>query len=189
VADADILLALEAATFAPSPLNCQPWNFIIIRDERLKDQMARAIEKKLNAALGRIGDDDDLNILLGYTRFFAFFEKAPVAIAVVYRTVASPLVGFLERAGVPAGELEDTTHSEIQGTAAAIQNMLLKLHELGLGASWMTNPLIAAAELESLLEINKPWHLAAIIPVGVPASLPPAPRRKPVHSIAKFRLG
>lgn len=189
VEDADIWLALEAATYAPSPLNCQPWNFIIIKDDQLKEQMARAVETKLDMALGKIGADDDLNILLGYSRFFTFFKKAPVVIVVIYRTVVSPLVGFLERAGVPPELLEDTTHSEIQGTAAAIQNMLLSLHEMGLGASWMTNPLIATAELESLLEINKPWRLAAIIPVGVPASIPPMPRRKTVSSVAKFRLG
>jgi len=187
VKDADILLALEAATFAPSPYNCQPWNFIIIKDDQLKEQMALTIETKLNKALSKIGADDDIDILLRYSRFFAFFKKAPVVIAVICRTVASPLVGFLERAGVSPEELDDTSHSEIQGTAAAIQNMLLRLHEMGLGASWMTNPLIAVRELESLLEVKKPWHLIAIIPVGLPTSIPHAPRRKAVSSIAKFR--
>jgi len=187
VKDADILLALEAATFAPSPFNCQPWNFVIIKDDQLKKQMAQIVETKLNKALSRIGADDDIDILLRYSRFFAFFKKAPVVIAVICRTVASPLVGFLERAGVSLDEIEDTSHSEIQGTAAAIQNMLLRLHEMGLGASWMTNPLIAVRELESLLEIKKPWHLISMIPVGLPTSIPPMPRRKAMSSIAKFR--
>ena len=187
VKDADILLALEAATFAPSPYNCQPWKFAVIKGDQLKKQMAQIIETKLNKALSKIGADDDIDILLSYSRFFAFFEKAPVVIAAFCRTVTSPLVGFLERAGVSPEELEYTSHSEIQGSAAAIQNMLLRLHEMGLGASWMTNPLIAARELESLLEVKKPWHLIAMIPVGLPASIPPMPRRKKVSYIAKFR--
>ena len=187
VKDADILLALEAATYAPSPLNCQPWNFVIIKDSQLKKQMAQAVEMKLNKAFNTIGADDDIGILQNYARFFAFFEKAPVVIAVICRTVDSPLAGFLERAGVPPEVLEDNTHSEIQGTAAAIQNVLLRLHEMGLGASWMTNPLIAAGELEALLEVKKPWHLMAMIPVGLPASIPAMPRRKAVSSVVKFR--
>ena len=36
VKDEDILLALEAATYAPSPFNSQPWNFIIIKNVGIK---------------------------------------------------------------------------------------------------------------------------------------------------------
>jgi len=187
VKDEDILLALEAATFAPSPLNSQPWNFLIIKDDQLKKQMAQPIGTKLNQALGKIGADDDINILINYSRFFTFFEKAPVVIAVICRPVTSPLIGFLEHAGVSSEELVDTSHSEIQSAAAAIQNMLLRLHEMGLGACWMTNPLIAAEELESLLEVKKPWYLIGVIPIGSPALTPSIPRRKKVSSIAKFK--
>ncbi|MFC1861058.1 nitroreductase family protein [Chloroflexota bacterium] len=187
VKDEDILLALEAATFAPSPFNCQPWKFLVIKNDQLKKQMAQVIKNKLNKALIKIGEDDDVDILENYSQFFAFFEKAPIAVGIICRTISHPIIGFLERTGVSSKELVDTSHSEIQSTAAAVQNMLLRLHEMGLGACWMTNPLIATKELESLLEVKRPWHLIGVIPIGLSASVPPLPRRKAVSSIVKFK--
>ena len=53
----------------------------------------------------------------------------------------------------------------------------------------MNNPLIAAKELESLLQVKKPWYIMSIIPIGVPASIPHMPRRKKINSVVKFING
>jgi nitroreductase len=187
--DEDILDIIESATFAPSAINKQPWYFIVITDDALKKQMANVVETKLKEVLGKTAKDEDINTLVNYTNFFTFFEGAPVVIAVLCRPITSPLALFLERTGIPVDELEDPVHSEIQSASAAIQNMLLKAHELGLGACWMTNPLIAEKELESLLQVKKPWYIMCIIPIGVPASTPHMPRRKKIASIVKFVNG
>ena len=189
VKDEDILAILESATFAPSAINKQPWYFIVIKDDALKKQMASIVEAKLTEVLNKTAKDEDTDILINYSKFFTFFEEAPVVIAVLCRPITSPIAVFLERAGIPVDELEDPVHSEIQSASAAIQNMLLKAHDLGLGSCWMTNPLIAAKELESLLRVRKPWHIMSIIPIGVPASTPRMSRRKKISSITKFING
>ncbi len=38
----DLMRILEAATWAPSAGNCQPWEFVIVTDEELKREIARA---------------------------------------------------------------------------------------------------------------------------------------------------
>lgn len=189
VKDEDILAILESATFAPSAMNKQPWYFIVLKDDALKEQMANVVEAKLEEVLSKTAKDEDTDMLIKYSKFFTFFKEAPMVIAVLCRPITSPLALFLERAGIPLDELEDPAHSEIQSASAAIQNMLLKTHDLGLGACWMTNPLIAAKEIESLLQVKKPWHLMGIIPIGVPASTPRMPGRKKIASIVKFISG
>lgn len=189
VKDEDVLHIIEAASFAPSAINKQPWYFIVIKEDDLKKQMAHIVKEKLKEIFGKIGDDEDTKTLINYSQFFTFFEKAPIVIVVLCRPVTSPFVVFLERVGVPTDELKDPVCSDIQSTSAAIQNMLLRAHDLGLGACWMTNPLIAAKELESLLQVKRPWYIISIIPVGVPASIPSLPKRKNVSSIVKFKNG
>lgn len=189
VKDEDILDLIESATFAPSAINKQPWYFIVIKDDALKSQMANIVEAKLKEVLSMIEKDEESDMLINYSKFFTFFEEAPVVIAVLCRPITSPLAVFLARTGISIDELEDPVHSEIQSASAAIQNMLLKAHDLGLGACWMTNPLIAAKELELLLQVKKPWYILSIIPIGVPASIPHMPRRKKINSVVKLING
>ncbi|MFQ6087532.1 MAG: nitroreductase family protein [Candidatus Methanofastidiosia archaeon] len=69
----------------------------------------------------------------------------------------------------------------LQSTAAAIQNMLLSAHALGLGACW-----VGAFQEEEIKEILKlPDHLRpiALIPIGYPAESPPPRRRKDLSDV------
>jgi len=66
VSQKDLETLLEAAMVAPSRLNCRPWDFILIRDDRIKADLARLL------------------------RVHPYLEKAPVVIAVCARPDASP---------------------------------------------------------------------------------------------------
>lgn len=186
VDDKDIMLMLEAASMAPSNLNRQPWYFIVIKESSMKKKMADAVKLRLKKIIDKINQAPDKERFMKYSKYFFFFEKAPVVIAAFYRHTVSPIITFLERAGVSIEEKEDRSYSDIQSVSAAIQNMLLTAHSLGYGSCWMTNPLIAAEEIEALLGIEEPYHLLAIIPVGIPDSYPHPTRRKNISDIAKF---
>lgn len=72
----------------------------------------------------------------------------------------------------------------IQNCAAAIQNMLLEAHALGLGARW-----IGAFEEEmvkQLLSIPEEIRPQAIIAVGYPKTIPPKPPKMPLESLVFF---
>lgn len=70
----------------------------------------------------------------------------------------------------------------LQDTAAAIQNLLLAAHAMGLGACW-----VGAFRERSVAEILElPEHLRpiAVVPVGIPDEQPRVPPRRPVEEIA-----
>lgn len=78
---------------------------------------------------------------------------------------------------------EDDTFGWLLDTAAAIENMLLALHDLGLGGVWIMD--IDKRLVRSLLGIPSGWQIVSVIPFGYPAvkeeRLTP---RKPLSEVA-----
>ena len=69
---------------------------------------------------------------------------------------------------------------------AAIQNILLTAVDLGYGACWMSAPMVAKDGLESLIEVEEPYHLIAFVAVGVPAKNMKPKEKKPLDQIFKL---
>ena len=72
----------------------------------------------------------------------------------------------------------------IQDTAAAIQNMLLSVENLGLGACW-----IGAFDEKNCTEVLRlPSYLrpVALIPIGYPADKPLPTQRRSVEEVTTF---
>lgn len=63
----------------------------------------------------------------------------------------------------------------IQDTAAAIQNMMLRAHELGLGTCWVGA--FEAADVTKLLELPADVKPVAVVTVGYPDESPKSDRR------------
>jgi len=74
--------------------------------------------------------------------------------------------------------------SEVHSVAAAIQNMLLKAHSLGLGSLWIADIYYAREPLEK--HLGKPWKLMAAVTLGWPTSIPQPPPRKLVDEVTEF---
>ncbi len=68
----------------------------------------------------------------------------------------------------------------------AIENLLLVAHEMRLGASGMTGPLVASDRIREILDIPPSWDIAAFIPVGFAAEEPPATGRKPAGQVTRW---
>ncbi len=79
----------------------------------------------------------------------------------------APVVIMVWNAGERGRETEK--HS----VAAAIQNMLLKAHSLGLGSLWIGDIFFAAEALEQ--HLHKPWKLLAAVALRYPAYVPEGP--------------
>lgn len=76
------------------------------------------------------------------------------------------------------------TLKDAQGIGAAIENILLAAHALGLGACWMGKTCDAA--IETALCAKEDEELMALIPIGHPAQQPGAGSRHPLASITRF---
>lgn len=68
IEEAEVSVILEAGQWAPSWVNKQPWNFIVITDQRIKDQLSEVVP----------------------TAFTLGVKEAPVCIAVVVDTEQDP---------------------------------------------------------------------------------------------------
>lgn len=178
---------IAAAVTAPSASNKQPWRFVILTEPGLKARMAQAVR----AAVARVAAQIDPaweEAFRAYGDYFTRFENAPVVIVPLYRplTLLSSMVG----PGLSASDQRNVAgmehHSGLVSTALAMQNLLLMAHDLGLGASGLTGPLIAADALRELLAVPGGWDLVALIAVGYADETPSPTSRKNAAAVTRW---
>ncbi len=159
VTEAQIEAILEAGCWAPSPLNLQPWEFIVITDPHIKTQVKEAAEKAKNAVIAADGP--------GWVKKYAadFVQDAPVLIAVLFDPAKGGLGTFF---GQPQGAL--------QAASACIQNMMLKASELALESLWFT--FFDPDDVAPLLNVPEKLEMAGVIALGKPAEAVKAPPRR-----------
>jgi len=151
---------MEMATWAPSGMNLQNWFFLVITGQR-KESLVEIVGKSYNyikPVLEKVFADKPGAIKFT-KKFFERLGGAPVVVFAYY---------------TPTKEKAETS---IQSVAAAIQNLLLAAHAEGLGACWMTGPLHVAEEINAFLGVHDKT-LVAVVPLGYPDEVPPAPKRK-----------
>ncbi len=150
---------LELAMWAPSAMNRQQWFFVVVGGKKLKELLS-IIEKAYDCILPRLERffADKPKVISFTKQFFKNLGNAPVAIFCYY---------------TPTGD----DYSDVQSVAAAIQNMLLAAHAMGLGTCWMTGPVHMEKEINEALGI-KDKKLVAVVTVGYPAKQPPVPPRR-----------
>jgi nitroreductase len=152
---------INAALWAPSGTNAQPWEIDVLtgryRDEFV-ERAAHCIAQMIPLLKAANVPEKGQELLI---KFFKDLGGAPVVIAITIFQTADP--GMME--------------ANIQSGAALMQNLLLAAHAEGLGTCWMTGPKFVAKELLDYL--GKPdRHLLAITPIGYSAKEPPVPPRK-----------
>lgn len=154
---------LEAGTWAPSAKNGQQWRFTVLigsSKEELTTLFRHELEK-LSAKIGMRQMGSSFNSC-------RIMETAPVLIMVWNSNEDKPLA-----------------KPSMQSVAAAIENMLLKAHSVGLGSVWICDTYYATDALKK--HLGKPWELVAAVTLGWPAETPQPRSRKPVDEVTEFR--
>ncbi len=142
VGDQTIDLIIQMGTWAPSGLNNQPWKFIIIRDQHLKEEISTQ------------------------TKYSRIIQNAPVCIAV-----------FLDNAQI-YDRVKDT-----QAIGACLQNMLLTIHDQGLGGVWLGEILKNRETVERILDAPENCELMAIVALGHTEEKKSKGNRKPLNEV------
>jgi nitroreductase len=155
---------LEAATFAPSAENRQPWVFVVVRDAGLRMKIADLTRRAWRGggrqhSEGRLAPELLADVDQGAEGGVA---AAPVLVVVCGDT----------RLGV-----EVTLPASI---FPAVQNLLLAATALGLGSALTTLPTALGPELRACLSLPDSVHPLAVVPLGWPARRLGPPRRRPV---------
>jgi nitroreductase len=178
---------LASAVTAPSASNKQPWRFVVVERRATIAVMAASVRAAVDRIAAAIEPDFEA-AFRAYGDYFTRFEHAPVVIVPIFRplTMLSHLTGARlredDRIRIDAVERD----SGLIGTSLALQNLLLAAQAAGLGASGMTGPLLAAADLREQLAIPESWHLVALVPIGYPDEVPPATERKSVDHVTRW---
>lgn len=159
---------LEAGTWAPCHHITEPWRFSVIAGdarEQLGDVMARAkVERMIRQGKETEGE---------FERAKAKATRAPVIIAVAVEPVDGPKVVEIE---------------EVEAGAAAVQNMLLAAHSLGLATIWRTGDPAYDAGVKRFLGLKPETHIIGFIYIGYPAATPHRARHTP-HEVLTSWLG
>jgi len=151
---------LEAAAWAPSPLNTQPWQFIVITDEAKKNEIFLEADRCRKWAI----EESGWTWLKGYP--LVFLKEAPVIIAVV---------GDPKKTGVDMFQEEGGVGYQL-ACAAAIQNLLLAAHALGLGTLWFT--FFDKPHMREILNVPEGKTPVSLVCVGkASGELPSVPRK------------
>ncbi len=152
---------LEAAIWAPSAHNRQPWRFVIVSEQARKERLARTMGAKLRADLVADGAPEPI-IEADVGRSFERISAAPVLI-LLCMTVSDMDAYPDERRSAYERTMA------IQSTAMAGQNILLMASSLGLGACWMCAPLFCPDLVGAALDLPADWQAQGMITVGYPA--------------------
>lgn len=187
VPEAHLRLIIEAATWAPSGFNKQPWKFIIIRERAMIEQMAAAVRLKLEEIAKWPGARGNEKSIMAMLKGFTVFKEAPVAIAVLTCEYIAPMDKILAKESLTFEEkFRLRALPGLQSVAAAIQNMLLTATAMGYGTCWGTGCLIASEGIEKILKAGDDWQLVAVVPVGIAKVTPKPPKRKAVDAVMEI---
>jgi len=151
---------LEAASWAPSPLNAQPWEFCVVSGKDAKARIHAEAVRCRDWAMEKSGwkwlANYGMDFLLG----------VPVMIGVAGDPAKSGVDQFMPQ-GAQAYQ---------HACAAAIQNMQLAAHALGLGSLWFT--FFDKAKVAEILGVAPGRDVVALVCLGkAKGAIKPVPRK------------
>lgn len=138
---------LEAGTWAPSHFRTEPWRFFVITDDA-RIQLGKAISAYTAKTLKDANSEESIKRL---RREEIKPLRAPVIIAVAVEPT--------ERSKVLIKEEYAAVH-------AAIQNMLLAAHGLGLGVIWRTGNACYSQEVKTLFGLSSKAEMVGFLYIG-----------------------
>jgi nitroreductase len=166
ISEEDLAMILEAGRQAPSGENAQPWRFIIVREAETRRKLgalagggsgrrftAEYVTNQMQERFANLQDDAKKKAAfekLTSGQVSAFLANAPLNIVVCGKK-----------------DVWDTPYD----TSAAIENMLLMITALGLGACWVIAPCIDIRDeerIKAILDIPPGFKAISIISVGRP---------------------
>ncbi len=180
VDDALVLHLIELATKAPTGSNAQNWEFILVKDPRVKARLARLNRNafRVYGAIGRrfverSGDEKMMRTLKAAQWQADHFADVPVLVVACVKGVIAPWPPV-------------ATSSAYGSIFPAVQNLLLAARAAGLGAALVTLPLFSNVLARRVLGL--PWnvHPCAVIPLGWPIGKYGPTTRKAVGEVVSL---
>jgi nitroreductase len=158
---------IEAARWAPSSANSQPWDIIVVKDQHTRERIQASVRR----VVSRIKELRDFPFLRTFTG--GYLLEAPVQLVVC----GDPRFQYVSMMNGVDDQVE--LFALWGSVSMAIQNMMLAAHALGLGSAVFTN--FYPEEVKAILKVPDPLKVICSLPIGYPAGegKPPPERRSP----------
>ena len=184
VDDAVVLKCIELALRAPTGANGQNWEFIVVKDARVKEKLAQryrqAWKVQRDVVLRHVVAQDEsmAKIVRSIQWQIDHFTEIPVLVVACLRLGA--------RDGrLPVVRMPHVAESAYWGSIyPSVQNLLLAARAMGLGASLITLPLWSQTSARSILGLPRSLTPCCIVPLGWPRGRYGPTTRKPVEQVA-----
>lgn len=147
---------LQAAVYAPSAHNLQPWRFAIVESGAARTLLGQALTLRMSSDM-QAQNAPQSEIDSRVERSLGRIAEAPVVILLCRDTEA-----------VRADQPEETLMG-VQSVAAAGLQLLLAAHAHGLGGNWICWPLYAQQETTRALGLPANWQPQGMVFIGYPA--------------------
>lgn len=189
---------LEAGRYAPSAGNCQPWKFVVVRDQQIINGITKDVvrisglfKKLIEYRTGRF---KFLKKALAKT-FMRFMpnDLHPTPFSAVslladeklglYHGAPSAILIFMDARGVSKPALD---------CGIAGQNMVLTAHSMGLGTCWVSFTKLAFEKTKrwnKYFGIEYPYKFVSSIAVGYPLGEPDGFVSRETHEIEWYENG
>ena len=159
VDDEKIMQLIESARLAPSGSNTQPWNFIIVKSDNLREQISKADHNQM------------------------WMMTAPVFIVCVAdircRIKSEDEILLTEKSDLP--ELKQI----IRDTAIAIEHILLEAENIGLSSCWTAY--FVQDDIRPILNIPKDKYVVGVVTIGYSDENKKASAsRRPLESMIRY---
>jgi len=168
IKDEDLNMILEAAVWAPSGHNTQPWHFLVVQDREKIDEMS---EKNLKLMAE---SETEWIRKLAEKEGYHLFHRAPTVVI------------------VSGKEQRDGVLFPLADCSAAIQNMLLAAESINIGTCWvgLTAFLFGIPEEVRKLGIPEEYHPLYSVCIGYrDAVFVPAPPARKEGKISWYSRG
>jgi len=189
---------LEVARWAPSAINSQPWEFIVVKNKDTRERITEIIDENWKRSFDiektRVVEVRHSKFLSEQRRPVESWKNAPVFIVIC----ADPRVAqafMLINSFFPL----DGGHQALffKSIANVTQLLHLAATACGLGSLWVSVPSTSEVALKELLGVAVELSIHTIVPIGYPSYEPPPSFRRGLdemlhhekYDLAKYRSG
>lgn len=175
VAEDKIRVILESASKAASGSNTQPWEFVVVRDAKVK---ARLKEPMLRTWLERLAGSSGMS-----PRMRDVYDEAT---EMLRNTETIPVIVYCCVDLNRVGKSEEVRYASIY---PAVQNLMLAAHGLGLATCLTVHGSTATRgepEVKKILGIPDHVKVACLVYLGFPAVRLGRPKRKPIEKFVHY---
>ena len=185
IPDAALRRILQAAAWAPSGGNLQPWRTIVVRDPEKRRRLGelyrgqwRRYRARYDARLeGLVGPERarEERTLAAADHLGEHLGDAPVLLVFCFHP---------DRMAITDAELGRPSVVGGGSVYPAIENLMLACVNEGIGCTLTTLLCFEEAAVRELLVIPEDWFTCAVLPLGVPVGTGHGPiRRRPLESL------